>query len=314
MKKQLLRFTLYAIIIYLTGGTLNLAIAASQPSMTNGTHLCGSCVIDYSSNKQEEVQFPDRNYAQTFAANLDVGEPYTVRLIYFLPNDRQAQPDIDAKMDALIKDTQQFYAEMMEKHGFGRKTFTFETDATGKAVVHHVNGMFYDAYYHAYSWREVWGEIEEQFDMSNTVYLAALDISIEALVYGTVCGVGKALGSDAGKALIPASGICFNVGVTAHELGHAFGLQHDNRANGNWISTSYTSDRTITSFCAAEWLDVHRYFNTNQYSQDVFNTTVQMFPPSLAFPPNGIRLRFEVSDTDGLHQVQLHKPESFLAS
>ena len=52
-----------------------------------------------------------------------------VRLIYFLPSDRQPQPDIDEKLDKLIKDVQTFYADQMEAHGFGRKTFLFETDA-----------------------------------------------------------------------------------------------------------------------------------------------------------------------------------------
>ena len=47
-----------------------------------------------------------------------------VRLIYFLPINRSAQQDIDTKLDTLIKDVQQFYAEQMQNHGFGRKTFT----------------------------------------------------------------------------------------------------------------------------------------------------------------------------------------------
>ena len=170
MKKQLLRFTLYAIIIYLTGSTLNPPIAASHPLGGPDTHFLG--VIDGQRNKRYTAQFPDRNYARTFAANLNIGEPYTVRLIYFLPNNRQPRPDIDAKMDALIKDAQQFFADMMEKHGFGRKTFRFETDATGQAVVHHVNGKFEDVYYR-YSSTAAWDEIEEQFDMSKNIYLAA---------------------------------------------------------------------------------------------------------------------------------------------
>ena len=63
----------------------------------------------------------------------------------------------------------------------------------------------------------------------------------------------------------------------------------------------------ITSFCAAEWLDVHRYFNP---TQEVFNedTSVQMLIPSLAEPPSDFLLRFEVTDPDGLHQVQLFSP------
>ena len=63
-----------------------------------------------------------------------------VRLIYFLPRDRHPQPDIDEKMDALIKEAQKFYADQMEAHGFGRKTFRFETDENENAKVHHVNG------------------------------------------------------------------------------------------------------------------------------------------------------------------------------
>ena len=44
-----------------------------------------------------------------------------VRLIYFLPNNRRAQPDLKTNLDRLIKDVQQFYAQQMQTHGFGRK-------------------------------------------------------------------------------------------------------------------------------------------------------------------------------------------------
>ena len=303
MKTQLFRFTLYAIIAYLTGFTFNPTFAASQPSVGHGEHFCG--VIDYPPDKQHLDRYPNRRYTQTFAANLNVSEPLMVRLIYFLPNDRQPQPDIDAKLDALIKDVQQFYAEMMEKHGFGRQTFTLETDATGKAVVHHVNGKFNDAYYQNSGW-VVWEEIEKQFDMSNTIYLAALDISSEVLDGGIACGRGGAWGPGAGRALIPASGGCF--GAAAHELGHTFGLQHDLRANPKLISSSYTSDWMITSFCAAEWLEAHRAFNPG-ISPLNRNTTIEMLSLSLASPLNTVRLRFKVTDPDGLHQAQLLTPD-----
>ena len=87
-------------------------------------------------------------------AGLNVGEPRTVRLIYFLPNDRTPQQDIDATLDELIKNVQLSYEEVMEYHGFGRRTFTLETDATGKAVVHHVKGKFNDEYYHTDTFRK----------------------------------------------------------------------------------------------------------------------------------------------------------------
>ena len=99
------------------------------------------------------------------SAQEDTSLEYMVRLIYFLPKDRQPQPDIDTNLDTLIKDVQQFYADEMERHGFGRKTFKFETNRTGKAIVHHVRGKFNDAYYHNPSWR-VWEELKEHFDRS----------------------------------------------------------------------------------------------------------------------------------------------------
>ena len=305
MKKELFRFTLSAIIAYLTGFTLNLAIATSQLSGGNGTHFCG--VIDGQLNKQYSDQFPNRRYARTFAANLNAGEPYTVQLIYFLPSDRQPRPNIDIELDRRIKETQQYYADVMEYHGFGRKTFRFETDATGKAVIHHVRGRFNDAYYQnpsSGSWI-VWNEIDAQFDTSRNIYLLGLDISSEYLDgAGDDTGGVVALGygdSLSGKALVLTS----SLDNALHELGHAFGLMHDTRFDAKVSSGGY-GDPMTESFCSAEWLDVHRYFNT---SQNAFNedTSVQTLTPSLAAPPDSIRLRFEVADPDGLHQAQLFK-------
>lgn len=228
-----------------------------------------------------------------------------VRLIYFLPSDRTAQTNIDRKLDELIKNAQQVYANQLEYYGFGRKTFTFETDVNGMAVVHHVKGKFKDEYYHNQSGK-VWEEIDDQFDLSTNIYFTALDISTEVL-HGGACGYGGHRASG-GTVLIPSSGVCFEgdygLGVTVHELGHAFGLQHDYRNNLKpWIDT-YTIDPMITSICAAGWLDVHPYFNPT--NPNYFNkpTTIEMWSPGAA-RPNGIHLRFKITDLDGLHQAQL---------
>lgn len=236
------------------------------------------------------------------------GKPNTVRLIYFLPNDRSPQPDIDAKLDKLIKNIQQIYASQMEYHGFGRKTFKFETDATGKAVVHHVKGKFRDAYYQKQSGK-VWNEIDKQFDTYNNIYLAALDSSVE-LLDGYACGFGGPRGDFGGTVLIPASGSCFyDIAVTVHELGHAFGLAHDYRNNLKpWVDL-YSNEPMTTSFCATQWLDVHRYFNT--YKIDTNQPTIiQMASPTREATNNGIRFQFNVTDPDGLHQAQFLIRES----
>ena len=226
-----------------------------------------------------------------------VGEPYTVRLIYFLPSGREPRPNIDADMDALIKVVQEDYARDMERHGFGRKTFRFETDTTGKAVVHHVNGQFTAAYYEHGTFGKVTNELPEQFDLSKNIYLIVVDSGY--LIDGSpgLAGGRTAIINSIEKDL---SSYRY---LVSHELRHTFGLLHDFRVDARGFTPEISK-------CTAEFLDVHRYFNAPLQSPNLLrNTTTQMFPPSLVSPPNTIRLRFEVADPDGLHQARLHTPE-----
>ncbi len=228
-----------------------------------------------------------------------------IRLIYFLPNDRTSQPDIDTKLDKEIKDAQLLFADLLEKYGFGRKTFQFETDVSGNAVVHHLNGQFAAVHYHDSPW-SVWDELPEQFDLSKNIYLVSIDTGIldpvpdpEGVFFvcfrDGICGQGG-WGNDgaSGRAIVPTN----DNPAVAHELAHAFGLQHDYRDPG-FIG----GDPMLESFCAAEWLDANRYFNETSISSNT-PTTIQMLPP-LAAPSYAIRLRFEIKDPDGLHQAQL---------
>ena len=237
----------------------------------------------------------------------DASPEYVVRVIYVVPNDREPDPDIDTKLDTLMKGAQQFYADLMEFHEFSRKTFRLETNATGNVMVHHVNGKFNHAYYQnpstGGSWI-VWDEIEEQFDTSKNIYLLALDtdrLIAQGIQIRAVSGLGSGE-SHSGKVLVPTS----HINVALHEIGHAFGLAHDNRVEANrWINP-VSNDPMITSFCAAEWLDVNRYFNSTQEGFNDVRPSVQMLTPSLASPPYTICLQFEITDPDGLHQAQLY--------
>ena len=181
----------------------------------------------------------------------DASPEYVVRVIYFLPNDRQLDPDIDTQLNTLIKDVQQFYADEMERHGFGRKTFTLEIDESGKILVNHVKGEFNEVYYHNQNFRNVLIEIDMRFNSSKNINIVIVDTSSNFGGFASGAGSG-------GNAVISATTNDY-VYLLGHELGHVFGLGHDWRSE-SYIMT-YAEHPSVLSRCAAEWLDVHKYFN-----------------------------------------------------
>ena len=234
----------------------------------------------------------------------------SVRLVYFRPSDRTVQQGVNRKLQTLIKAVQRFYAIRMRSDG--QKTFSFEADADGNPSVIRLDGKFTDAYYQQDTFERVEKEVEAAFDTSKHVYLVAVDVSSETIGQDDqheACGVARGYGQSrtdgaarkrraGGLAVIPASGNCFNVEVTAHELGHAFGLDHDFRDNAYVMSYGI---QNRLSKDAAIWLSAHRYFNTGQTEVDQ-KTTLKLLSPRAS------EFKFQLTDADGLHQVQLLVP------
>ena len=307
IKKELLRFPLYALVIYLTSGTLNPVLAATRPSGGSATHVCG--VIDDQWNKRYADQYPNRRYARSSVANLNVSEPRTVRMIYFLPNDRPYRADVIQRMKDEILNIQTFFAEQMETYGYGEVTFRVETDSQDEPIVHDVIGKHSDSHYLDNAGETILGEIEQTYDLFANVYLIVVDNSTDTINWGdglTAGGRGLRQGKSGGFVLLRRG---FTWDLMAHELGHAFGLWHD--FNDPRYIMSYGPGRERLSVCHAEYLSVHPYFNSDTPIDTPIEEeqvpTIEPIPPR-PYPAGSKRVSFQlkVSDPEGLHQVLLY--------
>ena len=224
-------------------------------------------------------------------AQENTSEEYVVKLVYFLPRNRQPQQDIDAKIDKLMKRVQKFYADQMENYGYGRKTFRFESNVNGNALVHHIIGRKDDTHYRNDPGRS-FGEFANRIQTRNTILFVVVDIGKSGL-----CGVAY----TGRRVIIPVSGGCFSWLTAAHELGHTFLLQHDFR-DGRYIMSYGPGPQNRLSECAAGWLDVNPYFNPNQIPSNK-NGQIEILS-SIAYPPDDLHVFYGITDPDGLRQIR----------
>ena len=246
-------------------------------------------------------QWQGKRPAKKRVANLDIGEPRTVRMIYFLPNDRPYQAGVVDSMKTTIRQLQTFYAEQMQAHGYGEKSFRFETDDQGEPLVHLLAGQQPDSHYLRDPFWSVSEEIEQVFDLAENIYFVVIDNSRHAIGI-QVGGVASSTGKTGGLGLVHEE---FDFSIVAHELTHAFGLTwHDHRDDAYVLSYGFNPDRL--SPCSAEFLSVHPYFNPDVDAQAGRPPTIELLSPRLYPEGSGsINVQLALSDPEGLHQVTL---------
>ncbi len=231
-----------------------------------------------------------------------------VRVIYFVPLNQARQWNFEDTLDIQLKEVQQIYAEQLEEHGYGRKTFEIETDSDGKVVVHFISGRQSDKYYHTDTIRKVTDEIKARFNVERDVYLVAIESSAE-LIEGS-CGVAYL---DGGPALVISAGDCvssdYGVPLIAHELGHAFNLEHDFQDDSYFMS--YGSSRRKFSACSAAALSVSPFLNQEDpYIATGNGQSTMELVSEPVYPENGSShtLQFKVGDAEGIHIVHFLVP------
>ncbi len=239
------------------------------------------------------------------SSELNAGEPGTVRMFYFLPNDRPYRQSLVDTMKARMVRLQAWFGQQMASHGYGYMTFRYEAEATGVPVVHRLDGDQADAYYLKETGGPVQRELFRRFDVKNVVNFIVVDTST-GLLHGTggrrYAGLASG-GKYGGSALV---GGAFIFSTAAHELTHAFGLLwHDFRDNDYILSFGADADRL--SACSARYLAVTPLLNPEiplgtDYTSD---PTIEFAGPTVWYAPGTERftVSWRVADPDGVHQV-----------
>lgn len=214
-------------------------------------------------------------------------------VLLLIPSDEfpLSQEQTDAHLetiDSVIKNAQAFFASEMQRLGHGPKTFKMLEEATGRVSVEihrleHPRATYETEGFFA-SLRSETANIKHWSEEADLMIFFA-DLNMLAGGRGRRSGVG-------GRVHLFRGG--WNSRVLAHEMGHASGLEHDNRGELYRYLMSIAS-KSEMSEGAGEWLSRHRIFNDTS-SGYVYGTNLNDFTASIVDKDAGIyEVRYHVN-------------------
>ena len=251
--------------------------------------------------------------------------PDVVKLIYRLPKDKEPTPNVTEKLDKLIRKVQKLYADEMERHGFGRKTFTFETDKNGKAKIYLLQYNQTNNYDLS---NDIWlGFIDQILKSPNSVRTGYDSFnSNETFLYPTKwqrivkakIWMGDVEGFIGNNTIVSSTKKGFDWKLTVHALKYTFAAldQEHRKYEPNTYKRFLMRVNNMMpwgkgwvklSKCQAEWLNKSRFFNPNQ---PFFDKRPNIEMKVLKVDASNSRLfQFTLSDEDGIQQIQIFTPE-----
>lgn len=270
--------------------------------------------------------------------DLDKVRNDVVRLIYYLPKDKEPSPNITQKIDKTIRKVQKHYADEMERHGFGRKTFTFETDENGKAKIYQIDEN--QVVIHDLQLNDIWlifvddsKDFSEAF-MNNMTkrntsiqnghrYYTQYDQTFEfpkgRINVNDKIGMYDIEGFTGNGSIVYPTKKDFDWRLIVYSLKHKFDVLHREhhlpKYEPNVVKRVFKGINSIMpwgrswvklSKCEAEWLDKSRFFNPNQ---PFFDKRPDIEINIIKTDTGSNKFQLAASDDDGIHQLQLFVTE-----
>ena len=247
-----------------------------------------------------------------------------VHLVYFYPNNSSVnRTEIKKGLEGLVKKVKAFYENEMIRLQFVHKTFDYKPVKFYRGKSSHADYFYTNAAGNKeLDMDKVLDEIDAnpKFDLSKDIHLIATNLNIDSF-----CGEGRPVihhpwlpkrwrnKENRAWAIFqfPQNNLCAQRGLhldwlIAHELGHAFGLEHDFRTDDNIMSynTKELSAQTLST-CAAEWLDVCRAFNHQRGI--VSGLPIEIWEPHYSSEKTGLHISFKLMTiVRRIHSAQLH--------
>ena len=187
----------------------------------------------------------------------DLGKDYKLRIVYFVPSDKQIKRSYKKKSEVLMRVVSDVYTKELKANGFDTDGLDFEFDDKGALLVHLVKGKRKSKFYmgdpvdldHLLNsqQQEIWeqtgfsrnrptlvfseaGSVAEARPMpqvySGLACVSADALSDEVTALSIVDHIGRLIQSD--KFTKDQSQVSQTTnGVIIHEIGHIFGMLHD---------------------------------------------------------------------------------------